>query len=63
MAEATTTLATAHFIIEIWRTHRTTIALPRMDRPTNIDMSSGKSMLVVFKRTLPSKSPTSPSNP
>jgi hypothetical protein len=59
MAEATTTLATAHFI-EIWRTQRTTIALLRMGHPTNLDMSSVKSMLVVFKRTLVYKNPTSP---
>jgi hypothetical protein len=59
MAEATTTLATAHFI-ETWRTQHTTIALLRMGRPTNLDMSSVKSILVVFKRTLAYKNPTSP---
>jgi len=57
MAEATTTLVTAHFI-EIWRTQRTTIALLHI--PTNLDMSSVKSMLVVSQRTLAYKNPTSP---
>jgi hypothetical protein len=59
MAEATTTLVTAHFI-ETWRTQHTTIALHRMGHPTNLDMSSVKSTLVVSKRTLPYKNPTSP---
>jgi hypothetical protein len=57
MAEATTTLATAHFI-ETWRTRLTTIVLVRMDRPTNLGMSSVKSILAVFKRTLAYKNPT-----
>jgi hypothetical protein len=59
MAEATTTLVTAHFI-EIWRMQHTTIALLRMGHPTNPDMSSVKSTLVVFKHTLAYKNPTSP---